>query len=152
MSGIAAYFALPREPSPLAFLAISAALMFLLFTVQARRGLLARLFLLALIGFCLMKVRTEWVSAPMLRAPTGEVMLNGVVEDFEMRGARRSVAILKITGLTGAGVTLIPVRARVTMTGAKALRPGQMIEARAQLFPLPTPVVPGGYDYGRSLW
>lgn len=88
----------------------------------------------------------------MLRAPTGEALLTGVVEDFEMRGSKRAVAILRIVGLAGKGVTRIPKRVRVTMTGTAPLRPGQMIAAKAQLFPLPTPVVPGGYDYGRSLW
>jgi competence protein ComEC len=49
-------------------------------------------------------------------------------------------------------VTRTPERARVTMTAKMSLRPGQVVTAKAQLFPLPTPVVPGGYDYGRSLW
>lgn len=152
MAGIAIYFALPREPPPFVFALTAAILALLFFTIRERRGLLTKILLLVLIGFCLIKVRTEWVSAPMLRAPTGEVLLEGVVEDFEMRGPRRSVAIVRITGLTGKGVTRIPARARVTMTGINHLRPGQTIRARAQLFPLPTPVVPGGYDYGRSLW
>ncbi|MGE3873614.1 MAG: ComEC/Rec2 family competence protein [Parvibaculaceae bacterium] len=152
MSGIAIYFALPREPPPLAFAAIAAILALLAFGMKARRGLPARILVLALIGFCLIKARTEWVSEPMLRAPTGEALLSGAVEDFEMRGHRRAVAIVRITGLEGDGVTLVPTRARVTMTGARSLRPGQLIKAKAQLFPLPTPVVPGGYDYGRTLW
>jgi competence protein ComEC len=152
MTGIAVYFALPREPPPVAFAAITAVMALLAFGIKARRGLLVRILFLTLLGFCLMKARTEWVSAPMLRAPTGEVQLDGVVEDFEMRGPRRAMAIVRVTGLTGKGVTLIPARARVTMTGTKALRPGQMITGRAQLFSLPTPVVPGGYDYGRTLW
>ncbi len=152
MFGIAAYFALPREPPPLIFAVIVAVLALFAFSIRERRGLLAKALLLALIGFCLIKVRTEWVSAPMLRAPTGEALLEGVVEDFEMRGPRRSVAILKVTGLAGRGVTRVPARARVTMTGTNRLRLGQKIRGRAQLFPLPTPVVPGGYDYGRSLW
>jgi competence protein ComEC len=152
IAGIAAYFALPREPPPLIFAAIATVLALLAFAIRKQRGLFAKSLLLVLIGFCLIKARTEWVSAPTLRAPTGEVLLDGVVEDFEMRGPRRSVAILKVTGLAGKGVTRIPARVRVTMTGTKRLRPGQMIRAKAQLFPLPTPVVPGGYDYGRSLW
>lgn len=152
MAGIAVYFALPREPQPLAFAVIAAILALLVFSIRAKRGVAARILLLALIGFCLIKARSEWVSAPMLRAPTGEALLTGVVEDFERRGAKRAVAILRIVGLTGKGVTRIPGRVRVTMTGAAPLRPGQVITAKAQLFPLPTPVVPGGYDYGRSLW
>jgi competence protein ComEC len=152
MAGIAIYFALPREPPPAAFAIIAAILALLLLGIRARRGLIARIVLLVLVGVSLAKVRTEWVSAPVLRAPTGEVVLNGIVEDFERRGPSRAVAILRIAGLTGKGVTRTPERARVTMTGKMSLRPGQVITAKAQLFPLPTPVVPGGYDYGRSLW
>jgi competence protein ComEC len=152
MAGISIYFALPREPPPLAFGVIATILALLIFGVRAKRGLIGRILLLVLIGFCLIKVRTEWVSAPTLRAATGETMLTGVVEDFELRGPHRAAAILKIVDLTGPGVTLVPARARVTMTGTNGLRPGQIVSAKAQLFPLPTPVVPGGFDYGRSLW
>ncbi|MGE4248646.1 MAG: ComEC/Rec2 family competence protein [Parvibaculaceae bacterium] len=152
MVGIAIYFALPREPPPLAFALIAAILALLVFGIRARRSRAAKVLLLVLFGFCLIKARTEWVAAPTLRAPTGEAQLSGIVEDFERRGAKRAVAILRVVELTGAGVTLKPARARVTMTGATSLRPGQMIRAKAQLFPLPTPVVPGGFDYGRGLW
>lgn len=152
MAGIAIYFALPREPPLIAFEGIALVLAFLAFSGQAKRRLAGRVLLLVLIGFCLMKLRTEWVSAPLLRAPTGEVMLSGVVEDFERRGPHRAVAILRILTLEGKGVTRKPDRARLTLTRANALRPGQVIKAKAQLFPLPTPVVPGGFDYGRSLW
>jgi competence protein ComEC len=152
MVGIAIYFALPREPSLIAFAVIAAILALLLFGIQTKRSLAGRLLLLVVIGFCLIKLRAEWVSAPMLRAPTGEVVLIGVVEDFEMRGPRRAVAILRIMAIEGKGVTRTPDRTRITMTRANTLRPGQVIKAKAQLFPLPTPVVPGGFDYGRSLW
>lgn len=152
MTGIALYFALPREPPALAFAVIAAVLALLFLGLRARRGLVAKALMLALAGFCLAKVRTEWVAAPVLRAPTGEVVVTGVIEDFEMRGAKRAALILRITGLEGQGVTRVPARARVTMTGTTRWRPGQIIKAKGQLFPLPTPVVPGGYDYGRSLW
>ncbi|MGE0148416.1 MAG: ComEC/Rec2 family competence protein [Parvibaculaceae bacterium] len=152
MAGIAAYFALPREPPPFAFALVAAILALLAFGIGLGRSRAATILALVLIGFCLIKARTEWVSAPALRASTGEVRLSGVVEDFEMRGAKRAVAILRILDIAGPGVTLEPTRARVTLTGAVHLRPGQMIHTKARLFPLPTPVVPGGYDYGRGLW
>lgn len=152
MAGVAVYFALPREPPLLAFAVIAAILALLVFGRQAKRRLAGKILLLALVGFCLIKARTEWVSAPVLRAPTGEALLTGVVEDFELRGPRRAAAILRILTLEGKGVTLKPSRARLTLTRTDTLRPGQVIRAKAQLFPLPTPVVPGGFDYGRTLW
>jgi len=152
IAGIWTYFALPREPPPLAFALIAVLLALLVFGIHFRRSLAAKILLLVLVGFSLAKIRTEWVSAPTIRAPTGEVMLSGVVENFEIRGPKRAIAILRILALEGPGVTRLPSRARLTVTGASSLRPGQMIKSKAQLFPLSPPAVPDGYDYGRSLW
>lgn len=152
IAGIWTYFALPREPPPAAFALIGLILVLLAGAARFKRSLAARILLLVLIGFALAKIRTEWVSAPFIRAPTGETMLIGVVEDFEIRGPKRAVAILRISALDGKGVTRMPERARLTVSGTAKLRPGQIIKAKAQLFPLPAPAVPGGFDYGRSLW
>lgn len=152
MAGIWTYFALPREPPPVVFALIGVILALLAFGVHFKRSLAAKILLLVLVGFSLAKIRTEWVAAPTIRAPTGEVMLSGVVENFQIRGPKRAVAILRILALEGKGVTRLPSRARLTVTGASSLRPGQMIKAKAQLFPLSPPAVPDGYDYGRSLW
>lgn len=152
MAGIWTYFALPREPPPLAFGLIALILGLLVFIGRQWRNVVAKILLLALLGFCLAKGRTEWVTPVVLRAPTGEAVLSGVVEDFELRGPKRAVLVLRITALEGKGVTRIPPRARVTASNMAPLLPGDIINARAQLFPLSPPAVPGGYDYGRSLW
>lgn len=152
IAGIWTYFALPREPPPTAIALIAVILALLAFGVHFKRSLAAKILLLVLVGFSLAKIRTEWIAAPTIRAPTGEVILSGVVENFEVRGPKRAVAILRILALEGPGVTRRPSRARLTVTGASSLRPGQMIKAKAQLFPLSPPAIPDGYDYGRSLW
>ncbi|WP_119391822.1 ComEC/Rec2 family competence protein [Taklimakanibacter lacteus] len=152
MAGIWTYFALPREPPLLAFAIIAVILMLLAGMLRRRRSVPGKILLMLLVGFSLAKIRTEWVAPSTLRAATGEAVLTGVVEDFEAKGPRRAVAVIRITGLEGKGVTRIPSRARITVSGAAPLRLGQIIKARAQLFPLSPPAVPGGYDYGRSLW
>lgn len=152
MAGIWGYFALPREPSSWTFAALLLLLALLIWLVRLRRGLVATILLLALLGFSLAKLRTEWVANPAIRAPTGEVMLTGVVEDFELRGPKRAAVVLRILALEGKGVTRLPSLARLTLSGTTRLRPGQVIKAKAQLFPLPSPVIPGGYDHGRTLW
>ncbi|MFZ5671326.1 MAG: ComEC/Rec2 family competence protein [Pseudomonadota bacterium] len=152
MAGIWTYFALPREPPAWAAAGLLLLLALLFWLVRIRRGLIATILLLALLGFSLAKLRTEWVASPALRAPTGEVMLTGVVEDFEMRGPKRAAAVLRILALEGKGVTRIPAAARLTLSGGTRLRPGQVVKAKAQLFPLPSPAIPGGYDHGRTLW
>jgi len=152
IAGIWGYFALPREPPPVAFALVAVILVLLAFGVHFKQSVAAKILLLVLVGFSLAKIRTEWVSAPTIRAPTGEVMLSGVVENFEIRGPKRAVAILRILALEGQGVTRMPTRARLSVTSASGLRAGQMIKAKAQLFPLSAPALPDGYDYGRSLW
>jgi len=152
MAGIWGYFALPREPSSWTFAALLLLLALLIWLVRLRRGLVATILLLALLGFSLAKLRTEWVANPAIRAPTGEVMLTGAVEDFELRGPKRAAVVLRILALEGKGVTRLPSLARLTLSGTTRLRPGQVIKAKAQLFPLPSPVIPGGYDHGRTLW
>ncbi len=152
MAGIWGYFALPREPSSWTFAALLLLLALLIWLVRLRRGLVATILLLGLLGFSLAKLRTEWVANPAIRAPTGEVMLTGVVEDFELRGPKRAAVVLRILALEGKGVTRLPSLARLTLSGTTRLRPGQVIKAKAQLFPLPSPVIPGGYDHGRTLW
>lgn len=152
MAGIWGYFALAREPPAWALAGLVLLLALLFWLVRIRGGRIATIVLLALLGFCLGKLRTEWVASPVLRAPTGEVMLTGVVEDFEMRGPKRAAVVLRIRMLEGKGVSRIPRAARLTLSGATRLRPGQVIRGKAQLFPLPSPVIPGGYDHGRTLW
>ncbi|MBK1866618.1 ComEC/Rec2 family competence protein [Aestuariivirga sp. YIM B02566] len=152
MAGIWGYFALPREPPSWALGVILLFLAFLFWLVRIRRGLVATVLVLALLGFSLAKLRTEWVANPAIRAPTGEVVLTGVVEDFELRGPKRGAVVLRILALEGKGVTRLPSLVRLTLSGGTRLRPGQVVKAKAQLFPLPSPVIPGGYDHGRTLW
>src|SRR4029079_7912589 len=124
MTGIGIYFALPREPPPWAFGVIGLILILLVALIGRRRSVFAKFLLLALVGFSLAKVRTEWVAPSVLHAATGEAMLSGVVEEYEAKGPRRSVMVLRVTSLEGQGVTRNPSRARVTVNGTSPLRPG----------------------------
>jgi competence protein ComEC len=46
-----------------------------------------------------------------------------------------------------------PARIRITLTNpTAAVASGDWVEIRARLRPLPTPVAPGAYDFGRTLW
>lgn len=152
IAGIWIYFGLPREPPSAAFAIILLILVLLFWSMRISRSLIARILILILIGFCLAKARSEWVEASVIRAPTGEAMIEGAVEDFEARGAKRAVIILRVTTLAGKGVTNMPARARLTVTNALRLAPGEIVRAKTQLFPLPSPAVAGGYDFGRNLW
>jgi competence protein ComEC len=98
-------------------------------------------------GFLCANVKTLEASTIALPRETGAIVIAGdvaAVEDRVEGGLR-----LTLTGLSAP----LPQRVRITVrTAHPALIPGQRVAARAVLLPLPEPVVPGGYDFGRELW
>ena len=149
--GIWIYFWLAREPGWLltgAWAVLAAAV---LWAGRARPLVLLAGLLLA--GFVLAKVRSEIVATPVLRASTAEVTLNGVVEDAAMSSANRIAIILAVDKIDGLSAEATPLRLRLTGTARLGLPAiGSRVVAKARLAPLPTPVMPGGFDYGRQLW
>ncbi len=150
-AGIAIYFALAQEPR-LALAAAGGAAGFLLLW----RGRAAPVLMLAglvALGFALAKVRADWVASPLLAATTAEVAVTGRVAHVERASARRMVVILEPHAVEGIARERLPRRLRLSLP-EKAGRPplGAAISLKAFLAPLPAPVMPGGFDYGRRLW
>ena len=141
--GIWSYFALPREPPLWIFAAFTAGIAALV--VLRRRGgnRVTLLVALLLSGFVLAKARTEWVATSLLHATTDKTKITGVVESISFRGPRLATIKLK---------TENPRYLRLSYSGKTRPRPGDVIEAEAYLAPLPVPVVPGGFDFGRALY
>jgi len=146
--GIALYFALPAEPSPLA-LALLAGLLWAA-TLRRRRGGLASA--LALCGAMLAtgaacaSLRTALVSAPVLQHARS-VELAGFVEAVEGRdsGYRLRLRVVETDRLPAA---LTPVRVRLAVRGDHpAPRVGEGVRVRGRLMPPPRAVMPGGYDF-----
>jgi competence protein ComEC len=155
IAGIWSYFALPREPPAPVFVLAGGILLPLAWAMVAGRGgIVVKLVLVFLIGFSLAKLRTETVAAPVITAATGETRLTGTIEHIDKKSPRSAVMTLRVSRLEGLGVTTTPGRIRLTVNGSQssALSPGLTISARARLWPLPSPVMPGGFDYGRMLW
>ncbi len=149
--GIWGYFGLQTEPSWL-LLAPFAAAAGLLFWLSRSRPLLA-LLALVIVGFVFAKIKVDLVVAPALRATTPPVLVTGIVEDRSLSGRGRQVIILAVESIEGMAAPLLPGRLRLTgsrKSGEVAI--GARIKASAILAPLPTPVIPGGFDYGRQLW
>ena len=104
-------------------------------------------------GFALAKVRTETVATPLLRATTSEVLVAGRIAAVERAGRGRLTIILapdSIEGLT-AGKAPRHLRLSSPLKNGSPLT-GTRVSLKARLSPLPTPVQPGGFDYGRKLW
>lgn len=150
-AGVGLYFALPGEPG-VVLAGVLAALGAVLLWFGRRVPLLVLVAAVAL-GFALAKFRGEWVATPLLPATTGEVSVTGRVLAVERATANRLVMILAPTTIEGLASDRIPRRIRLTVlekSGHPA--PGSLVAFKARLAPLPAPVMPGGFDYGRKLW
>ena len=151
MAGIWIYFALPREPGlvPSLLLLLAGVLLML----PARRVLLLLMPLLMLTGFTAAKLRTEWVATPLVRAVVPAAEVTGRIARIDGALSRRKLVLLDVEAITPLPAGEQPRRLRLTLTGRQPdLAAGQSITLRARLEPLPLPVLPGGFDYGRQLF
>ena len=149
--GIWIYFALPQEPalSLTGFFMLLAILLF--WRARARMGMLLLAILLS--GFVLAKVRAELIATPLLKATTGEIVLSGIVHNVERASERRSTIILQPDEIEGLTKVQLPRRLRLSnaiRNGEPAI--GARIAFKARLSPIPSPTMPGGFDYGRLLY
>ncbi len=149
--GIWTYFALPQEPAlPLTgFFIVLAIILF--WRTRARMEMLLLAILLS--GFVLAKFRTEMIATPLLKATTGEVVVSGIVHDVKRASDRRNTIILRPTEIEGMITAQLPRRLRLsnsTRNGEPAA--GNRIAFKARLSPIPSPTMPGGFDYGRQLY
>ncbi len=153
-AGIAAYFALPREPSLVTALLPAAALLAL--RVGLARHTLAVLattaLLAAALGFGAAKLRTEYVRAPALHERVGPVAVYGFVELVEPRAGKGQRLTLRVTAMENHEAGMRPHRVRVRTLTDTDLKPGDAVQLRAVLNPPPEPALPGGYDFARTAW
>ncbi len=151
--GIGIYFALDAEPS--LYLAVGFGGAGLLVAAAAagspepawRMGLM--LLAALLIGFCVAKIRTQIVAAPVLGHRLGPTAIDGLVESAEPhgKGARLLLSHLSIAGLVPDET---PARVRISQRyGTEILKPGVRVHLTAVLLPPPDPAAPGDYDFGR---
>ena len=154
-SGIAAYFALPVEPSALFALA-SIAAAFGLAAAIPRHSLphaAALMILAASFGFAIAKTRAVWVDSPVLPYDMRRADVTGVVELVEPRPERGERLTIRVLAIEGIAATLKPSRIRVrVMTKREGLKPGDTIRLRATLQAPQGPALPGGYDFARWAW
>jgi competence protein ComEC len=154
--GIGVYFALPVEPpiwAPVVGVAGVVA-----WLVARRAGLAPVLIAAAAVvgaisaGFSLAVVRTRINDAPVLASETRLLTISGRIARLEPAERGRTRVWLDIASTRPA---LRPSLERVRISIGKTtepLSPGDWIETRATLRPLPAPVAPGSYDFGRKLW
>jgi len=148
--GIWTYFWLAREPAWWLAAAAGAAALGLVWFGRTLPPLI--LIALLFVGFVLAKAHSGLVAAPLITAATGEVLVTGRVAAAEP-GGRRQVVVLAVEAVEGLSPGLTPSRLRLTASRKQGeARLGTRIAVKARLSPLPSPVMPGGFDYGRDLW
>ncbi len=152
-AGAGIYFILLQEPGfAAALMPVPIALaLWLVF----KRGTLVVVttgaFLAATLGFAAAKLRTEWVSGPVLERPLNLVEVKGWVELVEPRAGRGQRITLRVASIRGVTADRLPQRVRIrTLTVLPGLMPGDGIRLRATLAPPAIPALPGDYDFARS--
>jgi len=149
--GIWIYFALMAEPSwiGLAPLAVIAAV--LLWLGRFRPWLM--IVALVPVGLLLAKAGADNGATPVLRMTMPEKIVTGTVEDRALSGRGRQVFVLRVEAIEGVVPADTPLKLRVSASAKQGeVRVGSHVSFKAFLAPLPTPVFPGGFDYGRQLW
>jgi competence protein ComEC len=148
--GIWGYFGWPTEPPWLAVAPLIAVAMIV--GLWRRHSGWVVLVCLVLLGFGLAKARTTRIATPLIHASTDELAVRGVVEDVAVSGKRR-VLIVAPSSIAGFTPEATPRRLRLSSIERQGEpHVGDEITATARLQPLPTPVIPGGFDYGRQLY
>lgn len=147
--GIAAYAALPQEPTRagLAVVLLGAALSALAAFRSRRGGWQGVLALAFLSGLAIGAVRTLTVDAPRLAEAMNAELVGQVLE--RQAGPRQVRLVLKVETVGDLPVSEVrfpeKVRLRVPRDSAGAV--GERVRLRGRLFPPPGPVHPGGYDF-----
>ncbi len=154
--GIGGYFALPFEP---AGWTIGVGVVAIVAWVIVRRldvhvAIVSAAAIVAGIcaGFSLAVVRAQTNDIVVLASETRMLAITGRVARLEPAERGRTRVWLDIEA-TKPSLRQAPHRIRISINKKnEVLSPGDWIQVRATLKPLPAPVAPGSYDFGRKLW
>ncbi len=153
-AGIGVYFALPFEPPlvmALAALVLAAALR--VFIRTSLTAFIAGSILLAMAcGFAAIKLRSEWVAAPVIDRTVRTKALEGWVELWEQMHPKRGRVTLRVHRIEGLAPDATPYRVRISVNAAVAPRIGEHIVLPAVLKPPNEPVTPGSFDFAIQSW
>ncbi|HHI82167.1 MAG TPA: DUF4131 domain-containing protein, partial [Rhizobiales bacterium] len=154
IAGIGSYFGLPIEPAWPVF-AFGGFVAVLVLALRLRMHVPFVLLMIGVMaaGFVTARLRAVLVAPRVLAASTGSVEISGWIDRMEMTSPRRARYYIHLTNAKGIRPDALPDLIRIS--GKKPPKPlvyGDTITAKARLFSLPTPVTPGGFDFGRRLW
>jgi len=152
--GIIFYFSLHAEP-PL----LLGSLVFIMMSPLLRASyrnypvfLVVLAVFLAVGGFTAAQWRTHTVSAPVLEKKTYAVTLRGKVVEVEPQPKTHRIVLEGVSVVKGnIWQDTLPRRVRVRLKNNDPAKPqaGDVVELRAVLLPLSSPVLPGAFDFQR---
>jgi competence protein ComEC len=148
--GIWTYFNLPREPSLVAVGALAVCTLILMWFARSRRYLIV--IAMVCLGFVLAKLRADMVATPLLRAYVSESQISGYVADADNRGNKKRILVVELDSATHIPDGEMPRRVRLSTYNAADVLIGDYVTMSVRLSPLPRPVAPGAFDYGRMLY
>jgi competence protein ComEC len=149
--GIWSYFGLAYEPATPLLLAALAVAGLLLW--PGRNVPALRLVSAMLLGFALTGLRTHYVASPLLRAYSPDVIITGHVADANAINKARTMLVIDVDEAIGVPAAERPQRIKMeARADALQAQVGDTIHLTGSLVPLPRPVLPGGFDYARSLY
>lgn len=154
MAGISSYYALPIEPVLAVFLIASISAIAAFWVARnSRWAMFCLAFGLFVSGMVVGKLRTELVRTPQLAATTGSVRLAGWVTQAVMSGSSKAKIVVEVDRISKIRRKAWPGSVQLTLYKLnRAPRIGEYVQTRVRLFPLITPVAPGAFDYGQTLW
>lgn len=150
-AGIGLYFSLPDEPGLL--LTLSTAALGVLLLCLGRAAPVVMLAGAVALGFALASFQVQRAAGPLLTASTPEVMVVGRVDSIESTSPARLVMVLTPDSVESLDQGRLPRALRLSLLRRQGMPAvGAKVSFKARLSTLPSPVEPGGFDYGRSLW
>ena len=154
IAGIGGYFSLPIEPAwPVFAVTGLAGLAIAALRLCARAPFVIFMAGMCAMGFTAAKLKSTMVATPVLAASTGSVAITGRIKQMELVSTRRARFYIQLESASGIKPSALPELIRITgKKPPRFLLYGERISARARLFTLPTPVMPGGFDFARRLW
>ena len=151
VTGIWIYFNLGEEPPVL--LAATMTVFATAILMRYRHKKLLVILAIISLGFAVATWRTISVATPLLRAYAPGIAIKGQVVDVEQRGKSRQRIILALQSAANLPADEIPLRVQLQiLTKAPLPKIGDTLSVTADLSPLPGPILPGSFDYGRQLY
>jgi competence protein ComEC len=153
MMGIGSYFSLDNEPVWWVGSSLLLASLVLVRCVYYSRFRFASIALMLIcLGFAASQGRTLMVDTPLLTQELHNRFVEGTIDEIEPVEKKEKLVLSNLV-VEGLDKKNTPTRMRISFRQQNALlRVGDRVRFRASVFPLPSQVMPGSYDFARHFY